>query len=146
MNKSEKQKKGGIRNNSVNGDSDSTPKKRFVITTSIAIITIIFLILAAGIGSYLGVYYQNEAKKETTAKLIYDDIDRMNWTLNELSSEITNNPHTIIIIHTPVYSDNDIYYSIRPDVALLDDNIVRTYQFFMRICSMLKYIDKRLIT
>jgi len=130
MRKSEKEKKGGTGDTAGNGDKSGTDEKQFKITTIVAILAIIGAILAAGFGAYWGVTFQNDARKQTTAKLVYDDIDRMNWSLNHLSKMITEHPNALPYIYTPVYEDNEIYYSSRFDIASLDDNVARNISIF----------------
>jgi hypothetical protein len=94
-----------------------------------AILTIFGAIVAAGLGAYLGVYMQNVNKQQTTAQLVYDDIDNLNWTLHNLSQMIIENPDTVPYIITPIY-DNGLYYSYRSDIASLDTNVSRNISIF----------------
>jgi hypothetical protein len=130
MTKSEKERKAGSRDITGTGETSGNTKRQFTVTTLLSIIAIIMAIVAAGVGAYLGVYIQNESKKQTTAKLIYDDIDRMNWSLNMMSNLIANESQYLPVIISPVYQDNGIYYSSRSDVALLDDNLARNISIF----------------
>lgn len=115
---------------SENCESTEVKSKQFTITTILALIAIIMAVVAAGVGAYLGVYVQNDSKKQTTAKLIYDDIDRMNWTLSHLNKMINDNPNSIPVVFTPGYQDNSIYYSSRSDIALLEENVARNISIF----------------
>jgi hypothetical protein len=90
----------------------------------------VFAILAAFAGSFSAVYFQNQAKTDTTSKLIYDDIDRMGWTLSNLNQMIIDNPNTTPVIFTAIYPDNGVYYSSRQEIALLDQNVARNISIF----------------
>jgi hypothetical protein len=124
--KSEKEKRGLTGT----GEEIEISAGQFKITSSIAICAILVSVLIMFGGAFLAVYAQNEAKKETTAKLVYDDIDRMNWTLHNLTTMIDENPHGLPVIFTSIYSDNGIYYTSRSDIALLDDNLARNISIY----------------
>jgi hypothetical protein len=108
----------------------SKTDKQFKITTVVSIGAIIVAILLSGVGAFLGVYIPNYYKTQTTAKMIYDDIDRQNWTLHDLSQLIIQHPNTPPYIITSIYPDDGIYYSSRSDIALLDDKIARNITIF----------------
>ena len=130
MRKSEKEKKSGTDEAAENGNKTNTDKKQFTIITFLSILAIIAAIIAASLGAYLGVTYENDARKQTTAKLVYDDIDRMNWSLNHLSTMISEHPNALPYVFTPVYGDIEVYSSSRFDIASLDDNIARNISIF----------------
>lgn len=131
MNQSGKPKKTDKDENKGTGRVGDISQKQFWITTIIAVIAIIAAIFAAGFGPYYADTIQKEQKKVTTAKLLYDDIDRTNWTLNHLSKAISDAPSNgLPIIEAPIFNDNSVYYSTRPDLPLLDDRIARNITIF----------------
>jgi len=103
---------------------------KFWITTIIAIIAIIGAIVAAGLGAYWGVTIQNDNIKQNTAKLLYDDIDNLNWTLDHLNQMIIEHPNSRQYIFTPIYPENGIFYSARSDIAALDYDVARNITIF----------------
>jgi len=114
-------------------------KKQFTITTFVSILAIVFAIVAAGIGAYLGDYFQNKTIEQTTAKQIYDDIDRLGWTLNDLNQKNIDNPRAVPIIFTSIFQDTDTYFSSRSNIALLDESVARSISIFY---SNLQYAEK----
>jgi hypothetical protein len=106
-------------------------QKQFRTTTILAVLAIIAAIFAAGFGPYIADNIQRGQKTLNTAKLLYDDIDRMNWTLHSVNTIINNTPpNNLPIFKAPIYDENDVYYSIRPDLPLLDDRIARNVTIF----------------
>lgn len=128
--KSEKEKRGLTGIPKGNGEEDEISAEQFKITSSIAIAAIVVSVLIMFGGAFLAVYIQNIDKKETTAKLIYDDIDRMGWTLNNLNRMMADNPNATPVIFTSIYPDNGVYYSSRSDIALFDPNVARNISIF----------------
>lgn len=124
--KSEKEKRGLTGN----GEGNNISAGQFKITSSIAIVAIIVSVLIMFGGAFLAVSVQNNDKKETTAKLVYDDIDRMGWTLNNLNQMMVDNPNATPVIFTPIYPENGVYYSSRSDIALFDQNVARNISIF----------------
>jgi len=128
--KSEKDKRGLTGSSQGNGDGSEISKEQFKIQSAIAIVAIIVSILIMFGGAYLAVITQNNERKETTAKLIYDDIDRLNWTLSDLNQMIIHNPEATPVIFTSIYPDNGVYYTSRSDIALFDQKIARNISIF----------------
>jgi len=127
MERSEKDKKSVTINVNGPGGISVTPEKD---KSWLPVLAIVFAILAAFAGSYSAVYFQNQSKTDTTSKLVYDDIDRMGWTLNNLNLMIIENPNATPVIITAIYSDNGVYYSSRPEIALLNQNVARNISIF----------------
>jgi hypothetical protein len=96
-----------------------------------SIISMIFIIFAALIGSYFGYYIPSIDNKHTTALMIYTDIDNLNYTLCNENQTISNSNDTPPYIFTPIYSDSGLYYSSQYDIASLNydisQNVTRFY-------------------
>ncbi|MFA7303582.1 MAG: hypothetical protein WC015_03660, partial [Methanoregula sp.] len=116
--KSEKEKRGLTGILQGNGEGNEITGEQFKITSSIAIAAIVVSVFIMFGGAFLAVYIQNNDKKETTARLVYDDIDRMGWTLNNLNQMMVDNSNATPVIFTSIYPDNGVYYSSRSDIAL----------------------------
>lgn len=105
----------------------------------IAILSTVGVFAAAIIGAYSAVYLPLREQKRTTAKMIYDDIDRLNWTLQDLTHKIKQNPNNIHYILTSIYPDNGIYYSSRSQIVLLDEKVAPNITMFY---TNLQYAEK----
>ncbi len=113
--------------------TDSTNEQRHLtITIILSILTIAGTLFAAYIGAFYSIQSQNTNSEQITAKILYDDLDRMNYTLSNcytVAEEWKIN-RSIPYIITPVYPANGAYYSVRDKIFLMSPSLSRNISIF----------------
>jgi len=106
---------------------------QYKLTTIVSIIAIVAAIIGVVIGAYCAIWFQNWNSEQNTAKLIYDDMDRMDWSINSYHQAVLieqNTPNSIVGMISPIYPDNGIYSSSRRDITLLKPSLARNISNF----------------
>jgi hypothetical protein len=105
----------------------SNEQRRLTITIVISILTIAGTLFAAYLGAYYSIQSQNTNSEQITAKILYDDLDRMNSTLTNYYTvaEAWKTKKSMPYIITPVYPANGVYYSVRDKIFLMSPSLSR---------------------